>query len=119
MNTSMGKEKIREDILNTPYKLFPKQAEAVTSGKRFVRVIAGAGAGKTETLTRRISYLLLHEDCPPRSIVAFTFTKRAAQSIAILSVSTMKSGSFKNHVTTIVNSMNAQTNARTLRNDRI
>jgi len=43
--------------------------------------VAGAGAGKTETLTRRIVYILLVEGASPRSIVAFTFTEKAAQSM--------------------------------------
>lgn len=77
----MDREETLTNILTRPYELFPNQAEAVTSSKRFVRVTAGAGAGKTETLTRRIAYLLLYRGEPPSSIVAFTFTKRAAQSM--------------------------------------
>jgi DNA helicase-2/ATP-dependent DNA helicase PcrA len=52
--------------------------DAVLSQSRCNRVIAGAGAGKTETLTRRIIYLILAEGAEPSSIVAFTFTERAA-----------------------------------------
>jgi DNA helicase-2/ATP-dependent DNA helicase PcrA len=77
----MDKEQVLSAILTTPRKLFPKQEEAVLSDKRFVRIVAGAGAGKTETLTRRIAYLLLFKGEPPESIVAFTFTERAAQSM--------------------------------------
>ena len=55
----------------------PSQAKAVTSRSRFVRLVAGAGAGKTETLTRRI-VLLVAAGVPPESIVAFTFTEKAA-----------------------------------------
>jgi len=77
----MDKKQVLSAILTTPKKLFPKQEEAVLSDKRFVRIIAGAGAGKTETLTRRIAYLLLFKGEPPESIVAFTFTERAAQSM--------------------------------------
>ncbi|HHY76719.1 MAG TPA: ATP-dependent helicase, partial [Firmicutes bacterium] len=43
-------------------------------------IVAGAGAGKTETLTRRIVYLLA-SGAPPESIVAFTFTEKAAASM--------------------------------------
>ncbi|MEM3795175.1 MAG: ATP-dependent DNA helicase, partial [Thermoprotei archaeon] len=55
--------------------------KAVLSNSRYNRIIAGAGAGKTETLTRRIVYLLLAEGVEPSSIVAFTFTERAAQAM--------------------------------------
>ncbi len=70
-----------EDIINRPMKLSESQAKAVTSKSRFTRIIAGAGTGKTETLTRRIVYLLLHENVKPNEIVAFTFTDKAAQNM--------------------------------------
>lgn len=74
-------ENILSRILNEPTKLSEKQKEAVVSNSRYLKVIAGAGAGKTETLTRRIAYLLLVEEVEPASIVAFTFTEKAAQSM--------------------------------------
>jgi DNA helicase-2/ATP-dependent DNA helicase PcrA len=73
--------KLVEEILSKPAKLSPDQKEAVLSKARYNRVIAGAGAGKTETLTRRIVYLILAEGIEPSSIVAFTFTERAAQAM--------------------------------------
>jgi len=77
----MDNDKMLKAILETPYPLFKQQRAAVTSQKRYVRIVAGAGAGKTETLTRRIAYLLLCNEEQPASIVAFTFTDRAAQSM--------------------------------------
>jgi DNA helicase-2/ATP-dependent DNA helicase PcrA len=68
-------------ILEKPSKLSDDQAHAVLSKSRYNRIIAGAGAGKTETLTRRIAYLLLVEGVQPSEIVAFTFTEKAAQSM--------------------------------------
>jgi DNA helicase-2/ATP-dependent DNA helicase PcrA len=70
-----------DEILSKPARLSPDQRSAVLSGSRYNRVVAGAGAGKTETLTRRIVYLLMVEGAEPSSIVAFTFTERAAQSM--------------------------------------
>jgi len=70
-----------ERILSQPTRLSIDQTEAVLSKARYNRVIAGAGAGKTETLTRRIAYLALADEVPPSSIVAFTFTERAARSM--------------------------------------
>jgi len=70
-----------ELVLDSPRPLSPAQRAAVRSKNPRVRVIAGAGAGKTETLTRKIIHLLLVEQVDPASIVAFTFTKKAAQSM--------------------------------------
>ncbi|MCS7262980.1 MAG: ATP-dependent helicase, partial [Aquificaceae bacterium] len=58
------------------------QERAVCLQSRYIRVIAGAGAGKTETLTRRIIYLLTTDSSlKPKNVVAFTFTEKAAQSM--------------------------------------
>ena len=70
-----------EKILTNPKPLSDTQRRAVLSDKRHIRIIAGAGAGKTETLTRRIVYNLIHEEVDPSSIVAFTFTEKAAQGM--------------------------------------
>jgi DNA helicase-2/ATP-dependent DNA helicase PcrA len=70
-----------DKILDGPPKLSEDHRKAVLSKSRYNRIIAGAGAGKTETLTRRIAYLLLVERVKPASIVAFTFTEKAAQSM--------------------------------------
>jgi DNA helicase-2/ATP-dependent DNA helicase PcrA len=74
-------EELVAEILRKPSKLSEDQKNAVLSKSTYNRVIAGAGAGKTETLTRRIVYLLLAKTAEPSSIVAFTFTERAAQSM--------------------------------------
>ena len=72
---------IVKGILEKPTKLSKDQSKAVLSKSRFNRIIAGAGAGKTETLTRRIAYLILLNKVEPSEIVAFTFTEKAAQSM--------------------------------------
>lgn len=77
----MEKAEVIDKIVNEPFRLSDKQIEAVLSDSQYTRVIAGAGAGKTETITRRIAYLLLVEGVEPASIVAFTFTEKAAQSM--------------------------------------
>ena len=76
-----GRGALTRKILQTPSKLSREQARAVVCRGRYVRIIAGAGAGKTETLTRRIVYLLLVKGCQPSEVVAFTFTEKAAQTI--------------------------------------
>jgi DNA helicase II / ATP-dependent DNA helicase PcrA len=77
----MDKEQQKERILSHPKPLSPNQRQAVLSDKRHIRIIAGAGAGKTETLTRRIIYHLIYEEIDPAAIVAFTFTDKAAQGM--------------------------------------
>lgn len=74
-------EHIIEEILGKPTRLSPSQTKAVISNSNYIRIVAAAGAGKTETLTRKIVYLLLVENIEPSSIVAFTFTERAAQNM--------------------------------------
>jgi DNA helicase-2/ATP-dependent DNA helicase PcrA len=77
----MNHFELLEIILSEPRPLSPSQRDAVVSEGRHIRVIAGAGAGKTETLTRRIVKLLLIDGVAPREIIAFTFTEKAAQSM--------------------------------------
>jgi len=70
-----------QKILNEPFPLSAPQKDAIMCETARVRVVAGAGAGKTETLTRKVVYLLLEKNVDPSEIVAFTFTEKAAQSM--------------------------------------
>lgn len=58
-----------------------KQYEAVTSTDKYLRIIAGAGSGKTRVLTYRIAYLIDNLGYYPSSILAITFTNKAASEI--------------------------------------
>ena len=58
-----------------------KQLEAVESHAQHLRVVAGAGSGKTRVLTYRISYLISQADVAPWKILAITFTNKVANEM--------------------------------------
>ena len=64
-----------EQILNP---LNPAQREAVTSPAPSTLVLAGAGSGKTRVLTHRMAWLVEEQGLSPHSLLAVTFTNKAA-----------------------------------------
>jgi superfamily I DNA/RNA helicase len=61
--------------------LNPEQLEAVKIKDGPVMVFAGAGTGKTKTLTSRVAYLIGYHNVNPQDILAITFTKKATQEM--------------------------------------
>ena len=57
------------------------QKEAVIDDSKHLRIIAGAGSGKTRVLTMRIAYLIEEKNINPRNILAITFTNKAANEM--------------------------------------
>ncbi len=56
----------------------PQQLRAQTHSLAPLMILAGAGTGKTTTLIRRIVHLIEHQGIPPESILALTFSEKAA-----------------------------------------
>ena len=69
-----GIEKLKENLNE-------QQLEAVTETEGFVRVIAGAGSGKTKALTQRYAYIVEALGINSSNILCVTFTNKAAQEM--------------------------------------
>jgi DNA helicase-2/ATP-dependent DNA helicase PcrA len=84
LKKSIAKEEpqVANRVLQIDYKnrLNPAQYEAVTSVDGPHLIIAGAGTGKTRTITYRVAYLV-ELGVKPEAILLLTFTRRAAQEM--------------------------------------
>ena len=67
-----------EDLL---YNLNEAQREAVTATEGYIRVIAGAGSGKTRALSHRFAYLVNEVGILPGNILCVTFTNKSANEM--------------------------------------
>lgn len=84
-----------KDTLNT------EQKAAVECTEGTIRVVAGAGSGKTRTLTHRYAYLLGTLGIPQSDILCMTFTNKAAQEMKTRISAMCPGGAAGDFVTTI------------------
>ncbi|HEX5822856.1 MAG TPA: ATP-dependent DNA helicase [Candidatus Limnocylindrales bacterium] len=63
--------------------LNPEQLRAVTHGDGPLLVVAGAGTGKTQVITRRIAWLIATRRARPSEILGLTFTEKAAAEMQV------------------------------------
>ena len=81
--------------------LTPEQRSAVTTTEGHIRVVAGAGSGKTRTLVYRYAYLLNDMGIPQSDILCMTFTNKAAQEMKTRISALCPGGVVGDFVTTI------------------
>ncbi len=78
-----------------------QQTEAVTSDAKYIRVVAGAGSGKTRVLVSRVAYLIEKLNVAPYRILAITFTNKAANEMKSRITDVLSDSSFNVNVSTI------------------
>ncbi|MCX9076211.1 MAG: UvrD-helicase domain-containing protein [Candidatus Methanoperedens sp.] len=67
-----------DSLLST---LKPRQLEAIKHTQAPQLILAGAGTGKTTTITSKIAYMVEKENIDPSQILALTFSKEAARNM--------------------------------------
>lgn len=77
-----------------------QQLFAITDESPYIKVIAGAGSGKTSVLTTRIAYLIQNRNIRSNKILAITFTNKAANEMKQRVENILVNDSFKGQILT-------------------
>ena len=78
-----------------------RQREAVEATEGRIRVVAGAGTGKTKALTHRYAYIVNVLGIDPANILCLTFTNKAAAEMRSRISEMVQSGDYNDFVCTI------------------
>ena len=70
-------------LLHLPHRPTPEQEEIIAAPVAPLLVVAGAGAGKTETMAARVVWLVANGHVLPEQILGLTFTRKAAGELAL------------------------------------
>lgn len=84
VNPSLKRENNEEDInyiMENIYNLNPEQNIAMQEIDKAVLILAGAGSGKTRVITHKFAYLVKEHNIFPWTILAVTFTNKAANEM--------------------------------------
>ena len=87
---------------DNPYAgLNPDQLRAVEASEGRVRVVAGAGSGKTRVLAHRFAFLINEIGVSPGNVLCLTFTNKAAQEMKQRIARMVDRGSVNDFICTI------------------
>ncbi|MFH1683150.1 MAG: UvrD-helicase domain-containing protein, partial [Candidatus Woesearchaeota archaeon] len=76
-----GDRKLFDSLGEVLARFNDPQKKAITSNKKHILCLAGAGSGKTTVLTQRVEFLVKYRSVDPRRILAITFTRKARQEM--------------------------------------
>lgn len=77
----LSAEELSKDYLQQQFQPTAEQAKVISAPHTSSLVVAGAGAGKTETMAARVVWLIANKICRPDEILGLTFTKKAASEL--------------------------------------
>ena len=67
--------------IDSKIKLDEQQKRIVVTDEKYIMVIAGAGSGKTTTITAKVDYLIKKKHINPKEIIIITFTNKAVEEL--------------------------------------